>query len=181
MKRLTSLLSLYFVILLVGCIPERYTQTTETIKSVRATIFSYENYGNVLTRDQLSICIQSDTVIYSVKTAQRSYSSSSAFADEYEPSVIYANYIDSVDVYTVFDYDDNHLANSLVNDILSTGYYINDSTAFTGWVGQFYASYNINLNFKTSATSSDSVQFRIEGKLSDGVKFTTKTQLVVFN
>lgn len=180
MKRLTSLLSLYFVILLVGCIPERYTQTTETIKSVRAKIYSYENYGSVFTRDQLGISIQPDTVIYNVKTAYRSYSSSSAYADEPAWSTKYANYIDSVAVYTVFDYDANHLANSLVNDILTNGYYINDSSVFNGLVGQYYAS-NIDLKLLTALSESDSVQFRVEGKLSDGVKFTTKTQLVVFN
>ena len=87
----------------------------------------------------------------------------------------YINSIDSINVYTIYDFDEEHPAGSSVNNIL----------LYLNYMGE---TEEVNINelssvthhFKFSAVpSNDSLQFTITGRITDEMNFALNTNLIV--
>lgn len=195
MKKLLTLATLYFVLMIASCIPDKYISAyVRTVTGIDAkltiycdTCYSYTNDANG--KQYLNVIITPKSYTQKIEATLRSKLNNTIYADEPSlPKIKYTNHIDSLAIFTLYDYDETHPANSLVNNILNyTKFYERGETPignleyieFTESY-YYYGEGNIKLKVTSSATSSDSVQFRITGRLSDGILFDTTTELLVF-
>ena len=181
MKKLILILLLsYFGCLIPGC--RKITYTYRTIKSALVLFYSFNEHGifpytESYNKNELGIGVFADPETYKdeLDIAQFSPNYSTLCAMENPHKIIWTNTIDSINVYTVYDFDENHPAGSKVNDILlcisSMG---ETSTCIINELS------DISHYFKFSVTpTGDSLQFEIRGRITGEHSFDQKTDLVI--
>lgn len=180
-----KILIIFFVFCL-GCIlsscPGDISTTYKTIKSVNVLLFSFNEYGiyphlESFNKNELGIGVFPDSMSESYEIAQSFSLISSAYAMENPNQIIYTNAIDSINVFTIYDFDEEHPAGSNVNDILL----FLDSMGDTKTLNINELS-SISHYFKFSAIpQNDSLQFEISGRITNEEDFNLKTELVVLD
>lgn len=179
MKKLFTLLTIFlFGILLSGC--PGGSVTYYTIESVNAFLFSFDKYGNYphleeFNKNELGIGIFADSLTEKVEIAQAAGFGNKAYAMENPNEIVYINTIDSLNVVTLYNFNEEHPANSSVNDILRSLDHmgktlqvdINDLSVI-----------EIYLKF-SEIPQNDTLQFRITGRITCKGSFSEKTQLII--
>ena len=168
-----------FCFLLTAC-PDDGTITYETIKSVRTFLFSFDENGvfphlEEFNREELGIAVVPDSTLRRTEYASTFSIGTKAYARSNPNEYISLNAIDSLNVITIYDFDDEHPAGSPINDLLL---YLNDmgETAELP-INELYSTFHI---FKFSAIpQNDSLQFEVSGRITGEGVFTQKTTLVV--
>ena len=184
MKKIIAIIGLYLFGFLQACIcPMNSSKTNvyKTIETVRGIFYSFDQNGifpylDAFNRRQLGLSVFPDSVSERIEISQSISPISSAYACEDPTDVYYVNSIDSVIVFTVFDYDNQHLAGTSVNDILKP-MDIHGKTTNNVEISELFF---VNQYFKfSSAPTFDSMQFIITGNISGKQKFQVQTDLIV--
>lgn len=154
--------------------------TYRTIKSADVLLFSFSEHGifphlESFNRNEMGIGVYPDSLYDTYELAQSVSSMSSIYAMEDPNQMIWTNTIDSINVYTVFDFDEKHQAGSNVNDILLSLDDMGDTEN-----NNIHELSAISHNFKFSAIpQNDSLQFEVSGRITDEYQFQLKTELVI--
>jgi hypothetical protein len=159
------------------------TITYETIETAKVSLFSFEEngifpYHGEYNPNELGIGIYGDSISSRTEIAQHISNMDKVYAMGNPNEYYLTNTIDSLNVYTVYDFDSDHPAGSKVNDIL---------LFLDGMFGET-SEININEtssalhNYKFSAVpQNDSIQFEITGRITNKGNFNKKTQLVILD
>ncbi len=179
-KTLLILVVFYLGIIFSGC-PDG-TTTYKTIKSVRGVLFSFNEFGvfpetDNFNRNELGVSVYPDSISESYEIAQTFSLVNNAYAMENPNKIIYTNAIDSINVFTIYDFDEEHPAGSNVNDILLSLDSMGDTERVN--IDELSAEYH---SFKFSAIpQNDTLQFEITGRITNEPVFTVKTELVILD
>jgi len=180
MKKLITITIIIFIgFIFAGCPPEMST-TFITIKSVRVMFFSFDKNGifpymDEYNKNELGIGIVPDSVSERVELAQAFSFGKSAYARSNPNTRTYTNAIDSINIFTLYDFDNNHPAGSKINDILL---HLNTLGETAEIEINNLSTTMLFLKF-TTVPNNDSLQFRITGRITDVRKFIADTELVV--
>jgi len=185
MKKLSFVLFVYFFGSILTCCTTDRIITYETIESVSVSLHSFDENGaflnlNEFNPNDLRIRISADSTSVRKEIAQHISNMDKAYAMSNPNEHYFTNTIDSLNVYTVYDFDSDHPAGSNVNDIF---------LYLDGIWGNTYTS-EININ-ETSSTmhmykfstvpQNDSIQFEITGRITNKGNFSKRTELVIFD
>ncbi len=180
MKKTISFAIIFsFLITFSGCPPE--TITLETIRTVRVLLFSFDKNGiypylKEFNKNELGIGVYADSISENIEFAQAFSFVNSAHARNNQNSTKYpTNTIDSLNVFTICDFDANHTAGSNINDILLHLNAIGETSVID--INKLSSSMHY-LKF-SSVPDNDSLQFRITGRITEIGPFISTTELVV--
>lgn len=180
MKKITFALLIYFSGTIVSCCSGEGTITYETVESARVLLFSFDENGifpylDEFNPSELGISVSADSLTTRVEVASSFSTMDKAYACDDPNEIYYTNTIDSINIYTVYDYDLNHPAGSNINDILL---YL-DGMGETSAIDVNQVS-SISNYFKFSAAPQhDSLQFKISGRITEKENFVKTTALIV--
>jgi hypothetical protein len=185
MKSSILIIGMYLLAIMDSCFCSDgpFTTTFVTVESVRGLFHSYNENGiypylEHFNRKELGIYVRPDSTSEQVQIAQTLSFIQGAYACE-DPSKYYStNSIDSVHIYTRYDFDSNHPSGSLINDILLPIDPLDE--IITGVNIEDLAFYSQSFRF-SAIPSSDSMQFVIVGRILGKGDFETQTELVVLN
>ncbi|AZQ43946.1 hypothetical protein [Nonlabens ponticola] len=181
MKKFSIILFIYFFGSIMSCCSNGGTITTITIESVYSELYFYEEPEedgrriNPEIEELLAIIIDADSVSQEVDIVANFSNMDTAMACDDGDSFRVTNLIDSVQVFTIYDFDQNHPAGTSVNDILQkfgnpenvAGLQIIDLE------DDFY-------RFKfLSQPQNDSIQFLIRCRITERGRTETNTQLII--
>lgn len=170
MKKIT--LTIFALITIISCCPNDGELQIITIETARPLLFSFDENGifphlDEFNPNELGIGVYQDSITTRIEMPE---GCSGGRNDQ-----MYTNTIDSLNVRTLFDFDDNHLAGSNVNDIL----FFLDNLGETFEVPVNSTS-SIISNFKFSVVpQNDSLQFEVTGRITDKGPFIERTELVI--
>lgn len=178
-KRIYILITISLGCILSSC-PGGISVKYKTIKSVNVLLYSFNEFGiypylEVFNKNELGIGVYPDSIYESNEIAQSYSLMGSAYAMADPTQIIYTNAIDSINVITIYDFNEEHPAGSNVNDIL----------LFLDGMGDTKI---ININelssdthyFKFSAIpQNDSLQFEISGRITNEKNFNLTTKLII--
>ena len=180
MKKIFKLFPAFIVVsILAGC-PDKLTTLYRTIESVSVLLFSFDENGifphtESYNINELGIGIFADSLYDTYELAAGFSPVNSAYAMEPRVQTIYTNAIDSIHVFTLCDFDQEHPAGSSVNDILLVLDGIGGTQKLTVNELSGEAHY-----FKLSTVpQNDSLQFEISGRIRDVGNFRLKTDLAI--
>jgi len=181
MKRLTFLMLIYFAGSITSCCtngPAVYTYNT--IETAKVFLYSFDENGvfpylEQFNPDELGIAIVPDSLAKRIEVVENISPMERAYACDEANMSIYTNLIDSLNIFTIYDFDINHPAGSNVNDILE------EQDPFEKFkkvdITKISSIYHL---LKLSASAkNDSVQFKIEGRITDRSNFSMITELVI--
>ncbi len=183
MKKFTALGCLYLIVFLQSCCRhEGFTTIYRTIESARGLFYSYNEHGiypylEVFDRNELGFSIGPDSVSRTIEVSQLLPPMiNSALACQNPKEIINVNFIDSVNVFTKYNFNEEYQAGSNINDLLlPLDIYENPTYGIDINQLQFFHQY-----FKFSAVpSADSMQFVITGRITDKGIFQYETELTV--
>jgi len=181
MKKIATIIILFTIAsILSSCPSDEGTITYIKIKSAGALLFSFDENGifphlQDFNRDEIGIGISFDSISERIEIAQTFSLMSKTYAWSNPNEIIYLNRIESINVFTLYDFDSNHPAGSNINDILL-------------YLDHFGKTSDLNINdlssishhFKFSvAPEKDTLQFDITGIITDEKDFTERTELVI--
>ena len=180
-KKTTIVLIISIMSVLSGCLTG-VTVTYKTIKTAKVLLFSFDKNGifpylEQFNKNELGISVTPDSIFDSHEIAQSFSFGSSAYAMQDPTQIIYTNAIDSIHVYTLYDFDPEHPAGSNVNDILLFINSMGDTQKLN--IHELKSEYHF---FKFSAIpQNDSLQFEISGRITNENSFNIKTKLVIIH
>lgn len=180
MKKYIFAFLIYFTGTIISCCSDNGTITHNTIETARVLLFSFDDNGiypylDAYNRNELGIGVYPDSLTTRVEMASSLSTMDKAYACENPNKFFYSNTIESISVRTIYDFDDNHLAGSDINDILLL-------------LDDFGATFERNQNFESSishhfkfsvAPQNDTLQFEISGRITDKGNFTKTTALII--
>ncbi|WP_348719371.1 hypothetical protein [Tenacibaculum dicentrarchi] len=165
---------LFTLILLIinSCCNGDEDVSINTIESVRGFIYSYDENGiypylDEFNPNELGIGVSADSI-----TNRMEMGDGCGRTD-----VIYTNQIDSLNIITIYDFNDNYPAGSNVNELL---------LGQDGLGGTYSTEINNNSSishtYKFSAVpENDSLQFAISGRITNKDNFTNLTDLIIID
>jgi hypothetical protein len=180
MQKLIKIVIIFsFGFILSGCPPEMST-TFLTIKTVRVLFFSFDKNGifphlDEFNKHELGIGIIPDSVSERVEYSQAFSFGNNVYARSNPNTISYTNAIDSLNIFTLYDFDANHPAGSNINDILL---HLDDMGETTEIEIRNLSTTMLFLKFST-LPNNDSLQFKITGRITDNGTFISQTELVV--
>lgn len=169
-----------FSFLLTGCPPDDGITTYKTIKSVRALLYSFDKNGiypylEEFNPEQLGIGVYPDSISTRTELATSFSFGNYAYARSNPNETIYLNAIDSLNVFTIYDFDENHPAGSNINDIL---FYLDGMGQTSELNINDLFSISHSLKFST-IPKNDSLKFKVTGRITEEGVFSKETDLVV--
>lgn len=169
-----------FSFLLTGCPAEDRTITYETIKSVGTFLFSFDENGifphlEEFDPEELGIAVVPDSIFRRTEYVNTFSLGSKAYARSSPNELISLNAIDSLNVYTIYDFDENHPAGSNINDILLYLDGMGETSELN--ITDLYSVFH-TLKFST-VPENDSLKFRVTGRIIDERLFSKETELVI--
>ncbi len=182
MKKILTIFLIFGLTCILTSCPGEFSTTYMTIKSANVLLFSFNEHGifphlETFDKNELGIGVYPDSIFERYEVAQSHTIINSAYAMEDPHQVVYTNSIDSINVYTIYDFDEEHPAGSNVNDIL----------LFLNTMGE---TKELNINqlsaeshhFKFSAVpTNDSLQFEITGRITNEKNFKLNTKLIIID
>lgn len=182
MRKLISILIIQILLFVTSCLcPNKGSITYITIHDARSILYSFDENGifpylDELDRNELGLSILPDSITERVEFTQNLSTGNELYACEDPNEIVYINSIDSLNIYTIFSYDNEHPALSSVNDILRpiniNGEILNiediNSLSFTDQHLKFIES-----------PDYDTLQFEITGRISDGNNFRILTNKLI--
>jgi hypothetical protein len=182
MKKIQFALIIYFFGSIISCCSDDGSITYETIKSANVLLFSFDENGifpylEAFNPNELGIAVSADSISSRIVFAKPLSNIDIAYACDDPNLVFYTNTIDSLNIITVYDFDDNHLAGSQVNDLLlNLNSFGNTSSINVQEVE------SISHIFKFSkASENDSLQFKITGRITSEGVFEKTTDMIIFD
>lgn len=185
MKRLTALFFIQLFLFVSSCICPNGggSMTYITIQNTRGLLYSFDENGvfpylDEINRNELGISILPDSTTERVEFAQNISIGNLLFACEDPNEIEYVNSIDSLNIFTIYNFDDSHPALSKVNDILrpinTLGEILNiDDISTLSFIDQ-------HLKFIHSPIH-DTLQFEITGRIIGGERFKILTNKLILN
>lgn len=179
-KKLKISVLVIFSLMFTACPPDNGITTYETIKSVRALLFSFDENGvyphlEEFNPEQLGIGVYPDSISIRRELANSFSMGNYAYARSNPNEIIYLNAIDSLNVFTIFDFDENHLAGSNINDILLYLDGLGQTAELD--INDLFSIYH-SLKFST-LPENDSLKFKVTGRITEEGLFSQETELVV--
>ncbi len=184
MKKVIVLFLLYFTTYLSGCFTcsnKDGSTTYITIHSAKGLFYSFDKNGifpylEKFNRDELGITISSDSTSERIEFSLLPSFINSAYAcsDPYE--VYFENRIDSVSIFTIYDFDENHLAGSKINELLNPLDNMGETKTGVDIAGLEFITQHFKF-FKSP--KYDTLQFLIVGRISGEKLFQTETEIVI--
>ncbi len=180
MKKITFVILIYFSGIIISCCFDNGTITYNTVESARALLFSFDENGifphlDHFNRDELGIGIYADSLSTRTEMASNFSTIGKVYACSNPDIVMYTNTIDSLNVFTIYDFDNEHPAGSNINDIL---FYL-DGFGETSEININEVS-SIANHFKFSVVpQNDSLQFEISGRITERGNFIKTTELII--
>jgi len=185
MRKLISFLLIQLLLLISSCIcPNKGGSITYiTIKNARGMLYSFDENGifpylDEINRNELGISVLPDSTVERVEFSQNISIGNQLYACQDLNDFEYVNSIDSLTIFTVYNFDDSHPAFSKVNDILrpinTMGEMLNiDDIGTLSFVDQ-------HLKFIHSPIY-DTLQFEITGRITGGECFKILTNRLILN
>lgn len=180
MKKLTFVLLVYFSGIIISCCSDDGTIAYNTVETANVLLFSFDENGifpylDEFNPKELGIGVYADSLTTRVEMASNFSTMDKAYACSDPNQVYYTNAIDSINVFTLYDFDENHPAGSNINDILL---YLDDfGNTYESDINQ---TSSIIHNFKFSVEpQNDSLQFKISGRITGKGDFIKTTNLIV--
>ena len=143
-----------------------------TIESARGFIYSYDENGiypylDEFNPNELGIEVSEDSITNRME-----------MGDGCGPTdIIYTNTIHSLNVITIYDFNDNYPAGSNVNDLLLGQDGLGGTyTTIINNNSSVYHSYKFSV-----VPENDSLQFEISGRITDKDHFKILTDLIIFD
>jgi len=169
-----------FSFLLTGCPPDDGITTYETIKSVRALLYSFDENGiypylDEFNPEELGIGVYPDSILTRTELASSFSLGNNAYAKSDPNERISLNAIDSLNVYTIYDYDANHPAGSNINDILLYLDGLGQTDELN--INDLFSTYH-SLKFST-IPENDSLKFKVTGRITEEGIFSEETELII--
>lgn len=181
MKRPIIILSIYLSVFLASCMCqyEKGKYTYIKIHSARSSLFSFSETGifpfyDKFNRNKLGIFIVPDSTSTRVEYAKNISYGNNLYACEPIDEIIYENSFDSVNVYTVYPFDNEHPAGSKVNNILQHLGNMGETASFDLEATNMT---EITLKF-TKLPLFDTLRFEITGRIVGGERFRIETEKV---
>ncbi|WBL27046.1 hypothetical protein [Zunongwangia sp. HGR-M22] len=180
-KFYTSIL-LISCFLLTGC-PDDRSITYSTIKSVKPLLFSFQENGiypylDHFNREELGIVIIPDSTMDKRIYFSALLSDLPTYARSDPNEYVQTNQIDSVNIFTVYDFNENYPAGSKINEMLLYLDGMGDTSIIQNLSEQKFVS--LSLKF-SEIPSHDTLQFRVTGRITDEGTFDEKTELVILD
>lgn len=180
MKKLIKIVIIFSIGFILSSCPPEPSTTFITIKRVRVLLFSFDKNGifphlDEFNKNELGIGIVPDSVSEYTEFAQTLSLGNNAFARSNPNIRTYTNAIDSINIFTLYDFDTNHPAGSSINDILL---HLDTMGKTTEIEINKLSTTELFLKF-SAIPKNDSLQFIIIGRITDLGKFIAKTELVV--
>jgi hypothetical protein len=180
MKKLLSIITLLLIgVLFSGC-PRAGSIHYKTIKTAQTVLFSFNENGifpylEEFNRNELGISVVPDSIFEAIELAQNYSLSNQVFAMSDPNEIIFTNSIEALNVTTLYNFDENHLAGSNVNDILLFLNSMGDTS-----VGDINNLSSVSHLLKFSiAPENDTLQFEVSGQITNEGEFNLKTALVI--
>ena len=152
-----------------------------TIQSARGILYSFDENGifpyfDEINRDELGISVLPDSTTQKIEYYTQNRSIGNRLYAEAPHRIEFLNSIDSVNIYTLYPFDDNHPALSKINDLLRPlNIYgnvldIEDISILNA----------IEMDFKfIQSPTFDTLQFEITGRIVGGDRFTIQTNRLI--
>jgi hypothetical protein len=182
MKKILIIFFVFGLACVLTSCPGEFSTTYKTIKSANVLLFSFNEHGifphlENFNKNELGIGVYPDSIFERYEVAQSHAIINSAYAMENPHEIVYTNAIDSINVVTVYDFDEEHPAGSNVNDILLFLNNMGETKELN--INELSAEYH---HFKFSkAPKNDSLQFEVSGRIIDEANFKLKTKLEIVN
>lgn len=163
------------------CPNKDFSTTYITIHSARALFYSFDENGvfphlEEFNRNELGISIFPDSTSEILEIAYLPSLGSSAYACQNPHEIFYTNSIESINIYTIYNFDDEHPANSKINDILLHLNTMGETTKVDN-ISDFKF---IDIHFKFSEIPKfDTMQFLVTGHLTDKEDLQITTELTI--
>lgn len=180
MKKIQFALIIYFFGSIISCCSDDGSITYKTIKSVHVNLFSFDENGifpyfDEFNPNELGMAISADSISSQVASSKPLSNMDTAYACDDPNVVYYTNTIDSLNIVTVYDFDNNHLAGSLVNDLLL---YV-DNFGITSTINVQETEAIFHFYKFSKIPENDSLQFKISGRITNEGFFEKTTNLVI--
>lgn len=182
MKKIISLVAIYISMFVTSCFcPDKGSTTHVTIVSARAIFYSFDRNGvfpyyESYNRNELGISVLSDSVVKNVLLASAHYTGKDIIACEDPHKIIYENSIDSINVFTLYNFNEAYPASSNVNDLL-VPMYVNNEVLPNFDINEI-AFISQHFKFKV-APDYDTMQFLITGRIAGEGIFGVLSQMAV--
>ena len=174
---------LHLIPLLTSCPCPKVNETfiTVEIMSVEGIVFGFNENGifpkfEEISRQEVGLSIRPDSTEETMSQIQMNFSFiNPLYACQNPERIEYVDLIDSIQVYTMYDFDENHQEGSSVMDILLS-MDINGNTSKFDPNDAFFDKY-----FKfNEVPTNDSLQMRVTGSISNGEHFDFLTNKIYF-
>lgn len=180
MKKLIAIVITISIGFIFSACPTETSLTSITIKTVRALFFSFNTNGvypylEEFNKNELGIGVLPDSISERVEFGQAFSFGNIAYARSNPHRTEYTNAFDSLNFFTLYDFDADHPAGSNINDILL---HLNPMGVTTPIDLSNLSATSLFLKF-SAIPDNDSLQFKITGRITDIGKFTAYTELVV--
>ncbi len=182
MKKIISFLLVHFFLFISSCFcPDEGSITYITIQTARGLLYSFDENGifpylDHINRHELGLSIMEDSTSENIEYVQSNMMINQLQACQDPHEIKYINGIDSINIFTIYNFDSDHLASSKVNDILRP---INT-------MGELLDIENITtLNFTMQhlkfikSPTFDTLQFEITGRIIGSSNFSILTNKII--
>lgn len=182
MKKLSLILVIYALTFISSCInPGNMTTVQQTIHSARGMAYSFSVNGvfpylEEINKDKLGISITPDSVSDKILMAKQNFSSNQLYARQPKTHFESMNYIDSINIFTIYNFNEEFPASSNVNAISDPLNIMGDTHPVEDISKLKF--FDQHFKFNQSATS-DTLQFKITGRITGGEDFEIITNKLI--
>jgi hypothetical protein len=160
------------LIIINSCCTGEEDLSINTIESVQGFLYSYDENGiypyfDEFNPNELGIGVTADSITNRFEMNDGCGST----------NFIYTNYIDSLNVITIYDFNDNFLAGSNVNELL-----LGQDGLGATFSTEVNNNSSVSHTYKFSAVpENDSLQFIISGRITNKGNFIKLTDLIIID
>lgn len=180
MKKLSLILFIYFFGTIISCCSSDGRIIFHTIESVNVQLFSFDEEGMYpylenYNPTELGISVLADSLSTRIELASNFSTMDKAYACDDNTRFVDTNRIDSLNISTIYNFNNNYPAGSNINNLLLHL----DRNGETSNININDASSTFHYFKFSEAPTNDSLQFNISGRITDKGSFIKTTELVI--
>ncbi|MCX7548705.1 hypothetical protein OS188_12150 [Xanthomarina sp. F1114] len=182
MKKVQFAILVYFFGSIISCCSDEGTTTFNTIESASVLLFSFDENGifpylDEFNPNELGISVSADSISSKIAYTKPFSTMDKAYACTDPNQTYYTNAIDSLNVVTVYDFDTDYPAGSVINNLLDRVDHYGETSSIN-----IQETESVSHLYKFSkAPENDSLQFKITGRITDQGSFEKYTELVILD